>query len=136
MFVYDNEGYRKDLVALAAVRSKAMVLLLLIRCWLLLLLLDSVIVLCFVVRYLASILFCNHLDEEERAGFFVLVVFLVSHDCCVALTHDAMGLSAVCDCGISWSYSLTIFGVNGQGQLCLNYCPTASNANSSFIYGM
>ena len=28
---------------------------------------------------------------------------------CVALPHDAMGLSAVCDCVISWSYSLTIF---------------------------
>ena len=45
---------------------------------------------------------------EERAGWFALFVFLVSHDCCVALPHDAMGLSAVCDCGISWSYSLTI----------------------------
>ena len=30
-------------------------------------------------------------------GFF----FLVSRDCCVALPRDAMGLSAVCDCGIS-----------------------------------
>ena len=29
-----------------------------------------------------------------------LSVFLVSRDCCVALPHDAMGLSAVCDCGI------------------------------------
>ena len=27
-------------------------------------------------------------------------------DCCVALTHDAMGLSTVGDCGISGSYSL------------------------------
>ena len=25
-------------------------------------------------------------------------VFLVSRDCCVALPHDATGLSAVCDC--------------------------------------
>ena len=23
----------------------------------------------------------------------------MSHDCCVTLPHDAMGLSAVCDCG-------------------------------------
>ena len=30
-----------------------------------------------------------------------IFVFLVSHDCCVALPHDATGLSAVCDCGIS-----------------------------------
>ena len=27
-------------------------------------------------------------------------VFLVSRDCCVALPRGAMGLSAVCDCGI------------------------------------
>ena len=44
---------------------------------------------------------CNHLDGEERAGCFALFVFLVSHDCCVTLPQDAMGLSAVCDCGIS-----------------------------------
>ena len=31
---------------------------------------------------------------------FALFVFLVSCDCCVTLLHDAMGLSAVCDCGI------------------------------------
>ena len=31
---------------------------------------ESVIVLCFVVRYFLSILFCNHLDGEERAGCF------------------------------------------------------------------
>ena len=29
----------------------------------------------------------------------------------LALPRGAMGLSAVCDCGISWSYSLTIFGI-------------------------
>ena len=28
-------------------------------------------------------------------------IFLVSRDCCVALPRGAMGLSAVCDCGIS-----------------------------------
>ena len=38
---------------------------------------------------------------EDRAGCFALFVFLVSHVCCVALPRDAMGLSAVCDCGIS-----------------------------------
>ena len=40
---------------------------------------------------------CN---GEERVGCFALFVFLVSRDCCVALPHHAMGLSAVCDCGI------------------------------------
>ena len=39
---------------------------------------------------------------------FALLVFLLSCDCCVALPHDAMGLSAVCDCGISRSYSLFV----------------------------
>ena len=32
----------------------------------------------------------------------------MSRDCCVALPHGVMGLSAVCDCGISCSYSLFI----------------------------
>ena len=30
-----------------------------------------------------------------------LLVFLVSRDCRVALPHDAMGFSAVCDCSFS-----------------------------------
>ena len=45
--------------------------------------------------------FANHLDGEKRAGCFALFVFLVSHDCCAALPRGAMGMSAVCDCGIS-----------------------------------
>ena len=36
----------------------------------------------------------------------------MSRDGWVALPRGAMGLSAVCDCGISWSYSLTIFTAN------------------------
>ena len=32
---------------------------------------------------------------------FVLFVFMVSRGSCVALPHDATGLSAVCDCGMS-----------------------------------
>ena len=35
---------------------------------------------------------------------------MVSRGGWVALPHSAMGLSAVCDCGISLSYSLTILG--------------------------
>ena len=45
--------------------------------------------------------FCNHLNGEERGGCFALIVFMVSRGFCVALPHDAMGLSAVCDCGVS-----------------------------------
>ena len=52
-----------------AVRSKAVVLLLLNCCLLSIPLWEFVIVLCFVVRYFW---FCNHLDGEERAGCFLL----------------------------------------------------------------
>ena len=39
--------------------------------------------------------------KREMVALLCLFVFLVSRDCCVALTHDTMCLSAVCDCGIS-----------------------------------
>ena len=47
-------------------------------------------------------------------GKSVLVALLsfsswCSRGCCVALPRGAMGLSAVCDSGISWPYSLAIF---------------------------
>ena len=53
-------------MAKAAVCSKAMVLLLLILCWLLLPLWDSAIVLCCI----SIKVFCNHLDGVQRAGSF------------------------------------------------------------------
>ena len=78
-------------------------------CLLLLPLWEFIIVLCFVVRYFMSLLVCNHLDGEERAGCFASFVFLVSRDCCVVLPQGVIGLSAASDCGISWSYSLLFF---------------------------
>ena len=44
-------------------------------------------------------LFCNCLDEEERAGCFAFIVSWVSClcKCPVALPHGAVGESAVCD---------------------------------------
>ena len=45
---------------------------------------------------------------------FALFVFLVSRDCCVALPRSAMGLSAVCDCDISGSYSQFLILCSGQ----------------------
>ena len=93
--------------------KQAVVLLLLIRCWLLLPFWDSVIVLCFVVRYFVSILALqsSRWGRDSWLLCFVcaLFVFLVSCDCCVALSHDTTGLSAVLNFGISWSYSLTVF---------------------------
>ena len=61
---------------------------------------HSVIVLCFVVRYVHSSFSIILMGKRE------LFVFLVSRDCCVTLPRSAMDLSAVCD--ISWSYSLAI----------------------------
>ena len=57
---------------------------------------------CFTLLYVHSS-FCNrnHLDGEEGSNCFAQFVFLVSRDCCVALPRGAMGLSAVCECGIS-----------------------------------
>ena len=55
------------------------------------------------------VLYSSQVDGEERAGYFAQFVFLVSSDCCVALPRGAMGLSAVCDCSISWSGSLTLY---------------------------
>ena len=45
--------------------------------------------------------------EGRKLDALLEFVFLVSGDCCVALPRGAMGLSAIYDCGISLSYSLT-----------------------------
>ena len=67
----------------------------------------------------------------KRASCFALFVFLVSRDCCMTLSQGAIGLSAVCDCGIFWSYSITIFHKFVQiafhtreliHQYCTNFC--------------
>ena len=55
--------------------------------------------------------------ERERESwllFFALFVFLVSHDCCVALPHNATGLSAVCDCGISFNHTHCIYHITSR----------------------
>ena len=88
-------------VALTANRSNVVVLLWLIRWWLVLPLWDSVIVLCFVVRYFVSILVLQVSQCGRRAGCFALFVFLVCCDCCLSLPHGVTGLYAVHDCGIS-----------------------------------
>ena len=73
-----------------------MVLLLLTCCLLLLPLLESVIVLRFAVHSSFAIILMG-----KRELVALLNVFLVSRDCCMALPRGAIGLSAVCDCGIS-----------------------------------
>ena len=46
------------------------------------------------------ILFLLLYDYKRKLVALLYFVFLVFHDCCVALPCSAMGLSAVCDCGI------------------------------------
>ena len=47
------------------------------------------------------VLLCVHSSFAIISGCFALFVLLVSHYCCVAFPHDAISLSAVCNCGIS-----------------------------------
>ena len=61
---------------------------------------EYVVVLRFVVRYFVSALVMRS-SWWGGAGCFAWFVFLVSHGGWVALPLSAMGLSAVCDRGIS-----------------------------------
>ena len=47
--------------------------------------------------------FCKHLEEEEGAGCFALIVLQMSCYCkwSVTFPHGTVGWSAVCDCGIT-----------------------------------
>ena len=83
------------------VASNGVVLLFLIRCRLLRQLWDSVIVLYFVVHYFISIVVFKSSRWGRESWLLTLFVFLLSRYCCVSLPHDAKGLSAVCDYGIS-----------------------------------
>ena len=109
---------------------KTVVLLLLIRRLLLLPLWEYVFVICFVVRYFMSILVLQSSWWGRESWLLGLVCFPgVLFDCCVTLPCVAMGLSAVCDCGISWSYSLTIL------HICLHYYIKMSHSyKESFIF--
>ena len=53
---------------------------------------------CYTLLYVHSSFAIILMGNRELVAWFV---FLVSRDCCVALPRGAMGLSAVCDCGIS-----------------------------------
>ena len=48
-----------------------------------------------------TLLYVNSSFSIILMGCFTWFVFLVSRDCCVDLPRGAIGLSAVCDCGIS-----------------------------------
>ena len=51
---------------------------------------------CCTLLYVDSSYF-NHLDGEERAGYFVWFVFLMLHACCMFFSREAIRLSTVCD---------------------------------------
>ena len=64
---------------------------------------GSVFVFVLLCITLCPFWFCNHLEEEERAGCFVFIVLRMPCycKCSVTLSHGAVGWSAVCDCDIS-----------------------------------
>ena len=72
---------------------------------------GSIVVLCFVVHYFVSILVMQSSWWWCKSWFLWLVCLHVSRDCCAAFLRSATSLSAVCDCGICWSYSLPILNV-------------------------
>ena len=51
------------------------------------------------MHYFVSFLFFNYLDEEDKAVYFALIVFLIPCLCSGALPQSAVGWYAVCDCG-------------------------------------
>ena len=74
------------------------------------------------------------MEKRELIALLCLFVFLVSRDCCVAFPHDTTGLSAVCDCGISYSYSLTIlnaFSASTKKQIRL-ICQGNATTNQNY----
>ena len=64
---------------------------------------SSVFVFVLLCITLCPFSFCNHLEEEEKAGYLAIIVLQMYcyYICPVALPHGAVGWSAVCDCGIS-----------------------------------
>ena len=65
---------------------------------------------CFVIPNFLSVYVYNHVDEEKRDGCFALTAFPMSCDSqwSASLPQGVVGWSAVCECGISSSYSLAI----------------------------
>ena len=57
---------------------------------------DSCALLC--VHSSFAIIMMGKRQLVSKIAYFV---FMVSRDCCVALPRGAIGLSAVCECGIS-----------------------------------
>ena len=65
------------------------------------------VLLCCDINYLFLFLICNHLSDDEKAGCFAFLVFLLSCNCLFSVSHPkgSIGLSAACNCGLPSSYS-------------------------------
>ena len=65
---------------------------------------------CFCYAVLSALYRFAIILMRKRGGCFTLIVFLMSCGCkCyVTLPHGVVGGSAVCDCGIFWSYTFFI----------------------------
>ena len=93
-------------MAKAAVRTKLVVLLLLICCLVIFPLVVGVLCLslfcCILLCFLSSFAIILK-RKREKAGFFACIALWMSCycKCSVTLPHSAVGWSAVCDCGIS-----------------------------------
>ena len=61
-----------------------------------------------VLLYLVAFHFCNHLAEVEITCC-LLASAVDCLWCSVSLPHDVVGLAAVCNSGISWSYLFIFF---------------------------
>ena len=62
---------------------------------------SPILVVCNCIMFCCTLLYVHSNFSIILMGCFTWFVFLVSRDCCVALPRGAIGLSEVCDCGIS-----------------------------------
>ena len=62
---------------------------------------SPILVVCNCIMFCCTLLYVHSSFSIILMGCFTWFVFLVSHECCVALPCGVIGLSAVCDCGIS-----------------------------------
>ena len=88
------------------------------------------VVLCFSMHYFMSFLVLQSSWRGRESWLLCFFVFWMScyFKSSVALLHSAVGWAAVCDCGISWSYSLTFWvvcstiGTMNSSALLLDHC--------------
>ena len=85
---------------------------------------------CFVMQYLVSFLVCNHLAVEENAGYLSVDD---GYWCYVSLSRGTVAWSTVCDCGISWSHSLTFRIDTNRGHVVPDYISLANTIGHRLV---